>query len=137
MSALNHALERLRALTEPVSNPGQRATLSDIESIQQKTARRFPSHLIHFLLETGDLSFGAIEPITVMDPTAHTHFTEVLVNFRAINGPETLIPICEDNGNFYCIQRDGTVVFWDHNGPVDESWPDMANWITDVWIASD
>jgi hypothetical protein len=25
-------------------------------------------------------------------------------------------------------------VYWDHNGPSDESWPDLASWIRDVWL---
>ena len=48
--------------------------------------------------------------------------------------PEDWIPICEDNSNFYCYTPDGTIRYWDHNGANDESWPNLATWIKEVWI---
>jgi hypothetical protein len=48
--------------------------------------------------------------------------------------PDDLLPICEDNGNYFCMNRRGQVVFWDHNGASDEKWTDLATWINDVWI---
>ncbi len=44
------------------------------------------------------------------------------------------LPICEDNGDYYCIAPDGRVRFWSHDGPSDESWPDLATWVGEVWI---
>jgi len=26
------------------------------------------------------------------------------------------------------------VVYWDHNGSSDETWPDLAHWINEVWL---
>ena len=48
--------------------------------------------------------------------------------------PRRLLPFCADNGDYYCFAPDGTVKFWSHNGTTDESWPDLASWIKQVWI---
>ena len=43
--------------------------------------------------------------------------------------------MCEDNGDFYCINRTGEVVYWSHNGATDERWPNLATWISEAWIS--
>lgn len=48
--------------------------------------------------------------------------------------PRDWLPICEDNGNYYCIKKSGEVVFWSHDGSSDENWKDLATWIKRVWI---
>jgi hypothetical protein len=48
--------------------------------------------------------------------------------------PRELLPICEDNGDYYCMNERGEVVYWSHAGSGDERWPDLATWIQQVWI---
>ena len=48
--------------------------------------------------------------------------------------PESWLPICEDNGNYYCLLEDGSVSYWSHDGPYDETWPSLANWIKYAWV---
>ena len=49
--------------------------------------------------------------------------------------PRDLLPICEDNGDYYCMNAVGEVVYWSHDGVSDEKWSDLATWIRKVWIA--
>ena len=42
--------------------------------------------------------------------------------------PEPLLPICEDNADYYCLNETGEVVFWSHNGTTDEKWRDVTAW---------
>ena len=51
-----------------------------------------------------------------------------------IGVPEDLIPICQDNGDYYGMNKKGQVVFWSHDGATDEKWKDLATWIEEVWI---
>jgi len=44
-----------------------------------------------------------------------------------------LVPIAEDNGDYYCMNEAGEVLFWSHNGSNDEKWPNLENWIREVW----
>ena len=45
------------------------------------------------------------------------------------------LPICEDNGDYFCIVPGGQIRYWSPDGGTDESWPNLASWIKDVWIA--
>ncbi|MBF7686690.1 SMI1/KNR4 family protein [Acinetobacter rathckeae] len=42
------------------------------------------------------------------------------------------LPFCEDNGNYYCINSDGIIKYWSHNGYTNEQWPNLASWIHNV-----
>lgn len=53
---------------------------------------------------------------------------------RKVGVPQDWLPICEDNGDYYCIAPDGTIRFWDHNGSSTEAWPSLAVWAKEVWI---
>lgn len=33
--------------------------------------------------------------------------------------------------------KTGRVSYWSHDGATDESWPDLATWIEEVWIGED
>jgi hypothetical protein len=48
--------------------------------------------------------------------------------------PRKLLPICEDNGDYYCMNKKGEIVFWSADGASDEKWKDLATWIEEVWI---
>ena len=51
--------------------------------------------------------------------------------------PRKFLPICEDNGDYFCMNRKGEVVFWSHDGATDEKWKDLATWIEEAWIGED
>ncbi|RML47676.1 hypothetical protein APX70_02631, partial [Pseudomonas syringae pv. maculicola] len=40
----------------------------------------------------------------------------------------------EDNGNYYCLLEDGSVIYWVHDGRSNETWPSLASWIKHAWI---
>lgn len=48
--------------------------------------------------------------------------------------PKDWLPFCEDNSDYYCLLKDGSVKFWSHNGISDEKWESLADWIRKVWI---
>lgn len=78
--------------------------------------------------------FDVLEPCTVIPGSGHTSLVEVVKSARDAGVPAELIPICADNGDYYCIDKEGKMIYWSHNGPTDESWPNLATWIKNVWI---
>ena len=106
----------------------------EVDEIEAAAGLSFPHDFRHYLLEASDVCFGVFEPVTVADPKSHTHFMAVLAEARAIGVPAELIPICGDNGDFYCVAPSGEVVFWSHEWVSDERWPSIASWIEEVWI---
>src|SRR5262249_51831625 len=82
-----------------------------------------------------DVVFGNFEPATITDAESHTDlFTIADEAWDEMELPKKLLPICEDNGDYYCMNAKGEVVFWSHNGSTDEKWKNLATWIEEVWI---
>jgi hypothetical protein len=131
---LDEVFSQLRELNEPVPKPSIRPSAEQVALIEKETGVTFHPDLRRFLLEVSDVVYGIKEPITITDPKSHTHFPDLLASAREYGVPQELIPFCEDNSDFYCLDSSGKVLFWSHDGATDESWPDLATWIKDVWI---
>nr|WP_250810711.1 SMI1/KNR4 family protein [Neorhizobium tomejilense] len=44
------------------------------------------------------------------------------------------LPICHDNGDYYCLLPDGSVQLWSHDGMFEGRWLDLADWVVDSFI---
>ena len=131
---LSDVISELRQINEPVPSPLPLPSEEDLSRIEKEVGITLHSDLKRFLLEASDVTYGVKEPITISKPDAHTHFPAVVNSAREYGVPEDLVPICEDNADFYCQKPSGEIVFWSHNGTTDESWSDLATWIKEVWI---
>ena len=134
MADLDVMIAQLRELNQPVPKPMRLPTAQEVDAIAATSGLSFPPEFRRYLLEASDVVFGALEPVTVTNLGDPTHFPEVLADARRWGVPADLIPICEDNSDFYCITPSGAIVFWSHNGTTDERWPCIAAWIEEVWI---
>jgi hypothetical protein len=132
---LDEVLQELRRLSEPVPRPRQLPSAADVDLVQQRLGTTFHPDYRKYLLVASDVVLGTKEPCTVAPGGGHTDLVRVASNAWDRCGlPRTLLPVCEDNGDYYCLQPSGEVVFWALNGPTDERWPDLATWIKKVWI---
>lgn len=134
MADLDKAIAALRALNEAVPKPPKLPDAARVAEIERRSGLTFPPDLVRYFLSASDVTLATYEPATLTDPNSHTFFLTILGNFRAMGGSADLVPFCEDNGDFFCIDSHGRVVFWDHNGQSDESWDSLAEWIEQVWI---
>jgi len=134
MDRIETVIEELRQLNEPVPQPMSLPSERDVQALESRLGITFPADYRTYLLKASDVVFGTLEPATVTEPGRHTHLPEVIFSARECGVPESLLPFCEDNGDFYCLSRSGGVVFWSHNGPSNERWPSLAMWIARVWI---
>jgi hypothetical protein len=87
-----------------------------------------------YLLEASDVTVGTLEPATITNDQSHTHLPKVVQHARAFGVPPGVLPICEDNANFYCLTPAGSVVYWAHDGMSREEWPSLAAWVNEVWL---
>ena len=132
---LDAAIEQLRDLNEEVPNPLRLPTAEEVTAVEQELGVTFHPDYRRFLLEASDVVFGALEPATITDPDAHTHLPAICEEaWDSEVVPRELIPICEDNGDYYCLGPRGEIRFVSHNGPTDEKWRNLASWIEEVWI---
>ena len=128
---------RTRHETGPV--PMRLPTAKEGAAVEARLGKSIHPDLRQYLLEASDVVFGTFEPVTIAPPAGgagHRDMAEVCEGaWEEMEVPRKYMPFCEDNGDFYCIDKRGGVVFWSHNdGDVTEAWEDLATWIEEVWI---
>jgi hypothetical protein len=131
---MERVIEKLRNLNEPVPKPLRLPSREEIINIQIQLGLEFHPDYIQYLLEASDVVFGVLEPATIPVESGHTFIGNVVNSAWKMGVPKTLVPIAEDNGDFYCMNESGEVIFWSHNGATDEMWPNLETWIQEVWI---
>lgn len=131
---LHVVIAELRKLNRPVPIPIRLPDENDIEQIERELEVTFHSDYRTFLLEASDVVYGALEPATVTNPNSHTYLPKICTSAWAMGVSKELLPICEDNGNYYCMSSEGEIIYWAHDGWSDEKWKDLATWIQKVWI---
>jgi len=131
---MKRVIEKLRELNEPVPKPLRLPSEDEIQNIQIELSLKFHPDYIRYLLEASDVVLGALEPATIPIDSGHTFIGDVASNAWKMGVPNTLVPIAEDNGDYYCMNEAGEVLFWSHNGSTDEKWPNLETWILEIWI---
>jgi hypothetical protein len=136
---ISEAIEELRKRNQPVPKPARLPTPEEVVEAEGRVRARFHAHYRRFLLEASDVVYGTLEPAQVARAGGWPpYLVEMVEDARAYPGfPPDLLPFCEDNANYYCMDGSGEspeVVYWCHDGLTDEKWPDLATWIAEVWI---
>ncbi len=131
---LTDAIAKLRELNEEVPQPLRLPTADEVAAAEKELDVRFHPDYRRYLLQASDVVYDAVDPAQITDRESHTSLFEVVDGARQMELPDELLPICEDNGSYFCMNARGEVVYWDHNGTTDEKWPDLATWIAEVWI---
>jgi hypothetical protein len=132
---LEDVIAELRRLNQPVPEPLRLPTQVEVEAAERRLKRKFPPDYRKYLLEASDVVFGTLEPAVVIQDAGYLELSELAESaWSEMEVPRDLLPICEDNGDYYCLNENGEVCFWSHNGVTDDKWPDLATWIKEVWI---
>lgn len=102
----------------------------------QKYIRFLLSDEYKFLTKTCKHNiYGTKDPLIItQDKSSRSELNCAILEVRGIGLPNNWLPICEDNGDYYCIIPDGTLQFWISNRSSDEKWPSLKAWIKEVWI---
>ena len=132
---LSEVISELRELNEPVSKPFRLPTEAEVTAAEKRLNVRFHEDYRRFLLEASDVVCGALEPAVVIPDSGCLHLVEVAeYAWDEMEVPLALLPICEDNGDYYCLNKHGEVEFWSGNGAAEQKWNNLAAWIKEVWI---
>ncbi len=134
---LDEAISELRRRNEPVPKPARLPSESEVDAAEAKLGVKFHADYRRFLLEASNISYSVLEPAMITVPTAHNNLFRITERARKTwKVPKDLVPICEDNADYYCLTVDGRVIFWSHDiqGPSGEEWRDIATWIEQVWM---
>ena len=128
------AIAQLRALNEPVPRPARLPSDDEIDQVESELSVPFHSDFRRYLREASDVTYGTREPVTLTLPDSHTDLRTVARNAWRVGVPGDWIPVCEDNGDYFCVTPNGRITFWSHDGSSDESWPSLADWLIQEWI---
>jgi hypothetical protein len=131
---LTEVISEIRKLNQPVPVPPRLPTEKEVEIAESQLHVKFHKDYCKFLLEASDVVYGTLEPAQVTPNSEHLDLVEMASAAWDHGVPRNLLPICHDNGNFFCMNDAGEVLFWDHNGTTNEKWPGLAAWIKQVWI---
>lgn len=132
---LSEVITELRELNEPVPKPFRLPTEEEVAAAEKRLNIRFHEDYRRFLLEASDVVVGTLEPAMVAADCGYLNLVEIAeYAWDEMELPLTLLPICEDNGDFYCLNKNGEVEFWTPDGAASEKWDNLAVWIKEVWI---
>jgi hypothetical protein len=134
--SIQQSIEELIAIANFIEKPDLNApSEKTFKRIENETGFKLPSEYKLLLQKTYNLYYGTIEPFAIDNSNEAVNYFITAVNTaKSLGVPENWLPICEDNGDYYCLLYDGSVHFWDHNGASEESWDSLATWVKQVWI---
>jgi SMI1-KNR4 cell-wall len=128
--------EMLRERNEVVPVPLDLPDEDQLILIEEELLLPIPKEMRQFLLEVSDVIYGHIEPVTAADPNSHTYLPEVTAIAWSIGVPHYVMPLCEVNGSYYCVDPEGEVLFWQDGDFTEETWKSVWHWARDVWLES-
>ncbi len=131
---MEDVVDALRERNEPVPVPLELPDEDLLVEIEEALCVALPDDLRDFLLLVSDVVCGRHEPVTVTDPNSHTYLPEVAAVAWSLGLPRKYLPVCEREGGYYCIAKDGAVRFWNESMS-DETWDSLWHWARDVWLA--
>jgi hypothetical protein len=135
--SIDQAIAALREMNEEVPQPMRLPTDQEVDAAQKELGVTFHPDYRKYLLQASDVVFGTKEPATITDAESHTYLPTVAEDAWEMGVPKKLLPICEDNGDYYCMNQKGQVLYVSADGETMEKWSDLAAWIEEVWIGED
>ncbi len=133
---MDEVVDQLRERNEPVPVPLELPADDDIVLVEEQILIAVPREFRQFLLEVSDVVCGALEPVTVMDPSSHTYLPEVAATAWDLGLPRELVPLCEVAGGYYAVQQDQHVVLWRDGELQAQQWESIWDWAQEIWLES-
>jgi hypothetical protein len=135
MLTLDLVFKELRELNLVVPKPQRLPTEEEVDDADRQLEIQFHPDYRRFLLEASDDVVPVKEPATVTSPPgSHDLIVNASLAWTKMGVPPELLPICEDNRGYYCMNMGGEIAFWSHGVVSYEKWANLATWIKEVWI---
>lgn len=131
---MEEILDLLREYNEDVPVPLDLPDEDQLVLVEEEILLPIPRDMREYLLKASDVVFGSLEPVTAADPNSHTYLPEVAAVAWSIGVPRYLMPLCEVNGAYYCVEPEGEVVFWKDGELTDDNWLTIWYWVREVWL---
>jgi hypothetical protein len=110
-------------------------TEAEIDAAEVRLGRKFHPDYRAFLRGGGDIANAKFEPAVVLPGSGHLDLFKIVdTAWNTMGVPRDLLPFVEDNGDYFCMAPNGEIVYWSHDGPTDERWPNLAAWHHQVCV---
>lgn len=114
-------------------DPFRAPTEAEIDAAQDRLRFPFPADYRAFLASAEDISDAGFEAAVILPGAGHLDLFEIAREaWEEIELPRDLLPFVEDNGDYFCLTREGGVVYWSHNGATEEKWATFSDWYEEV-----
>lgn len=134
---MEDVLLHLRENSVRVVIPLELPTEDQIIEAEEEILIPIPAEMREFMMKTGDIIYGTLEPVTVADPQSHTFLPEVAANAWADGVPREFIPICVSEDKYYVISQEGEILLWSlDTEDAEDEWSSIWHWAKDVWMES-
>lgn len=133
---MEEVIDELRENAEVVPVPLDLPSMDEIVEAEEEILIGLPFEFRQFQLTVSDLVIGSLEPVTVADPASHTYLPEVAAQAWNDGLPREYIPLCQVGDDYYCVEEDGAVKFWQDGAMTEEEWETVWHWARDVWLES-
>ncbi|WP_233237922.1 SMI1/KNR4 family protein [Bordetella sp. LUAb4] len=132
---INDALAELKSVRMTVMCTQQLPDDALIAAYEIELGLKFLDDYKVFLKKASDSIFNGKDALCLTaNRDSPRELLSTVIEAREQGVPESWLPICEGNGNYYCLLEDGVVRYWAHDGYSDEAWPNLATWIKQAWI---
>lgn len=132
---MHDLIDKLQALSEPTPIPLELPDFDQLVEVEEAILLPLPAELKEYLLSCSNVIYGSFEPITVADPASHTYLPEVAAYAWSVGLPRELLPICQQGDDYYCMDQQGQVYFWQNGEFNEDSWESIWDWVENIWIA--
>ena len=106
-----------------------------LASYEREIGFIFPEDYKKVLKEVSNIFYGTLELASITNNKEYyRELSIVLSDAREQGLPNNWLPICEDNGSYYCLVPSNEIRYWTADGYSDEIWLNLAEWIKQVWI---
>ena len=133
---MNEVIEKLQELSETVPIPLELPDFEQLVDVEELILIPLPAELKEYLLSGSDVIVGTLEPVTAADPYSHTYLPEVASYAWSIGLPRDVIPICQVGDDFYCMDQNGQIDFWQNGEFCDDIYESFWQWAEEVWLQS-
>jgi hypothetical protein len=133
---MDELIDELREANQPVPIPLELPEEDDLVEVQEALFISLNEDFQEFMLTVSDVVYGSLEPVTASDPTSHTYLPEIAAIAWNAGLPRDLVPLCEHQGNYYAVNEEGEVQYWEGGVKTEQSWESVWYWARDVWLNS-
>ena len=132
---LDKVLNELKNLSSEVYPNIELPTDTVLASYEREIGFIFPEDYKKVLKEVSNIFYGTLELASITNNKEYyRELSFVLSDAREQGLPNNWLPICEDNGSYYCLVPSNEIRYWTADGYSDEIWLNLAEWIKQVWI---